>query len=144
MLPLVFGKNKNTEGLEIAKAKCCFIDARKLGTMVDRVVREFSVEDTAQISDTYHAWRGEKRAIEQRGAYEDISGFCYSASLEDIKTNGYVLTPGRFVGAEDEIDDGVPFEEKFEALKERLEQQFFEGQKLADSITLSLTKVAND
>ena len=52
-------------------------------------------------------------------SYEDISGFCYSASLEDIKTNGYVLTPGRFVGAEDEIDDGVPFEEKFEALKER-------------------------
>ena len=137
-------KNKNTEGFRNRKGEVLFIDARKIGTMVDRARRDFSAEDVAQITDTYHAWRGEKRAIEQRGAYEDISGFCYSASLEDIKTNGYVLTPGRFVGAEDEIDDGVPFEEKFEALKERLEQQFFEGQKLADSITLSLTKVAND
>ena len=92
--------------------------------MVDRARREFSAEDTAQISDTYHAWRGEEHAIETRWRYEDVSGFCYSASLEDIKTHGYVLTPGRFVGAEDELDDGVPFEEKFEALKRTLEQQF--------------------
>ena len=93
-----------------------FIDARKLGTMVDRVRRDFNSEDTLKISDTYHAWRGQSDAIERRGEYEDVSGFCYSASLEDIKTHGYVLTPGRFVGAEDELDDGVPFEEKFEAL----------------------------
>ena len=60
--------------------------------MVDRVRRDFS-DDVLQISDTYHAWRGQSDAIERRGAYEDTSSFCFSASLDDIKTNGYVLTP---------------------------------------------------
>ena len=127
-------KNKNTEGFRNRKGEVLFIDARKLGTMVDRVVREFSVEDTAQISDTYHAWRGEEHAIERRGDYEDVSGFCYSASLEDIKAHGFVLTPGRFVGAEDELDDGVPFEEKFALLKDEVKKQFLIGRKLEQKI----------
>ena len=66
-----------------------------------------SDEDVAKISDTYHVWRGQSDAIERRGAYKNISGFCYSANLDEIKSNGYVLTPGRFVGAEDEIDDDM-------------------------------------
>ncbi len=123
-------KNKNTEGFRNRKGEVLFIDARKLGTMFDRVVREFSAEDTAQISDTYHAWRGEEHAIDRRGEYEDVSGFCYSASLEDIKTHGYVLTPGRFVGAEDEIDDGVVFADKFKELKAELGQHFTESERL--------------
>ncbi len=134
-------KNKNTEGFRNRKGEVLFIDARKIGTMVDRVVREFSAEDVAQISDTYHAWRGEADTIERRGEYEDVSGFCYSASLEDIKTHGYVLTPGRFVGAEDEIDDGVPFEEKFEALKIKLEEQFELGKLLEERIESNLKQV---
>ena len=105
-------KNKNTEGFRNRKGEVLFIDARKLGTMTNRVLRDFSSEDTLKISDTYHAWRGQSDAIERRGEYEDVSGFSYSACLEDIKTHGYVLTPGRFVGAEDELDDGVPFEGK--------------------------------
>jgi type I restriction enzyme M protein len=109
--------------------------------MTNRVVREFSAEDTAQISDTYHAWRGEEHAIERRGEYEDISGFCYSANLEDIKKSDYVLTPGRFVGAEDEIDDGVPFEEKFEALKIKLTEQFELGKLLEERIEVNLKQV---
>jgi type I restriction enzyme M protein len=128
-----FAKNKNAKGFRNRQGEVLFIDARKLGTMTNRVIREFSTEDTLKISDTYHAWRGQSDAIERRGAYEDISGFCYSASLEDIKSHSYVLTPGRFVGAEDELDDGVPFEEKFEALKEKLDEQFLEGKNLESS-----------
>ena len=123
-------KNKNTEGFRNRKGEVLFIDARRIGTMVDRARRDFSAEDVARITHTYHAWRGEKRAIEKRGAYEDISGFCYSASLEDIKANGYVLTPGRFVGAEDEIDDGVVFADKFKELKAELGQHFTESERL--------------
>ena len=110
--------------------------------MTNRVVREFSVEDTAQISDTYHAWRGEEHAIERRGEYEDVSGFCYSATLEEVKTHGYVLTPGRFVGAEDELDDGVPFEEKFKDLKDSLEQQFNESRRLEGLIKTTLSRAS--
>ena len=134
-------KNKNTEGFRNRKGEVLFIDARKLGTMVNRVVREFSVEDTAQISDIYQAWRGEEHAIERRGEYEDISGFCYSASLEDIRKHGYVLTPGRFVGTEDEIDDGVPFEERFAALKVKLEEHFLAGSLLQTKIVKSIDLV---
>ena len=127
-------KNKNTEGNRNRKGEVLFINARKLGTLIDRVRREFSAKDIAKISDTYHAWRGEQDAIERRGGYDDIPSFCYSASLEDIKTHGYVLTPGRFVGAEDEPDDGVPFEEKYDALKSKLEDQFMESDRLQQLI----------
>jgi len=133
-------KNKNTEGFRNRKGEVLFIDARKLGTMINRVVRDFGAEDVAQITDTYHAWRGEDHAIERRGVYEDVSGFCYSASLDDIKSHGYVLTPGRFVGAEDELDDGVPFEEKFDALKVRLEEQFVKG----ENLQLDIIKIINN
>ncbi len=127
-------RNKKPEGLRDRSGGVLFIDARKIGTMVDRVRRDFSNDDVLQISDTYHAWRGQSDTIERRGPYEDISGFCYSASLDDIKTNDYVLTPGRFVGAEDESDDGIPFEEKFEALRVRLDEQFKKGEKLQSEI----------
>ena len=113
--------------------------------MVDRVRRDFNAEDTLKISDTYHAWRGQSVAIERRGEYEDVSGFCYSASLADIKTHGYELTPGRFVGAEDELDDGVPFEEKFEALKDKLKNQFEVGSVLEAKIAKAIVVVnSND
>ncbi|MDB2699975.1 type I restriction-modification system subunit M [Alphaproteobacteria bacterium] len=140
-----FAKNKNTEGFRNRKGETLFIDARKLGTMTNRVLRDFSSEDTLKISDTYHAWRGQSEAIERSGEYEDLSGFCYSASLEDIKTHSYVLTPGRFVGAEDELDDGMPFEEKFAALKETLEEQFYKGNELEAKISKVLALVnSND
>ena len=127
-------KNKNNSGFRNRKGEVLFIDARKLGALVDRTRRELSDEDIAKIADTYHAWRGEKDAIKQRGAYQDIAGFSFSAKLEDIKTHGYVLTPGRFVGAEAEADDGVPFEEKFQALKTKLYQQMDESKKLDATI----------
>ena len=136
-------KNKKTKGFRNRKGEVLFIDARKLGTMTNRVFRDFSSEDTLKISDTYHAWQGQSDAIERRGKYEDVAGFCYSAGLEDIKTHGYVLTPGRFVGAEDELDDDVPFEEKFEALKARLQEQFSESHKLENDINSCLDNKSN-
>ncbi|NQY82389.1 MAG: SAM-dependent DNA methyltransferase [Alphaproteobacteria bacterium] len=135
-------KNKNPgNAWRDRRGEILFIDARKLGHMVDRKRRELSDEDIARIADTYHAWRSEGEAIKRRSAYEDIAGFCFSATIDDLKEHGYVLTSGRFVGAEDEEDDGVPFEEKFFALKEKLEAQFAENDKLTESIRIALGRL---
>jgi type I restriction enzyme M protein len=107
-----------------------FIDARKLGRMVDRTHRELTDEEIARIADTYHAWRGEKEA----GEYKDVPGFCKSATLEDIRKHGYVLTPGRYVGAEAAEDDGEPFEEKMKRLVAQLREQQAEAQRLDEAI----------
>ncbi len=131
-------KSKNAEGYRNRKGEVLFIDARKLGTMVDRTRCELGEDNIAKISDTYHAWRGEAEAIARQGEYEDIAGFCFSSKLDDIKEHGYVLTPGRYVGAEDEEDDGIPFDAKFAALTERLEGQFAEGRVLVDRISDTL------
>jgi len=109
-----------------------FIDARKMGHMVDRRHRELSDEDISRIAENYHAWRGES------GAYQDIPGFCKSAATEDIATHNYVLTPGRYVGAEDIEDDGEPFEGKMAKLTEKLEEQFTESAKLESAIRRNL------
>jgi type I restriction enzyme M protein len=107
-----------------------FIDARKLGHMVDRTRKEFSDDDIEKITRTYHAWRGEARA----GAYEDVPGFCKSATLEEIRSHGHVLTPGRYVGAAEAEEDDVPFEERFAGLKAKLETQFAEADRLTAAI----------
>jgi type I restriction enzyme M protein len=105
-------KNKRN-GLALNKqarprGKFLFIDARKLGYMKDRVLRDFMPEDMEKIADTFHAWRkGE--------GYEDEAGFCYSASLDDMRKHDYVLTPGRYVGAAEQEDDGEAFAEKMAA-----------------------------
>ena len=96
-----------------------FVDARKVGHLVDRTRRELSDTDIEKIAGTYHAWRGEPKA----GQYKDILGFCKVATLEDIKANGYVLTPGRYVGTADTDSDAMPFQERFAALKSKLAEQ---------------------
>ena len=111
------------------RGKILFIDARKLGHMVDRTRKEFSDDDIDKITRAYHAWRGEGDA----GAYEDVPGFCKSASLDEIKSHGYILTPGRYVGAADVEDDDIPFADRFSALRSKLNLQ------LSDSDTLSAT-----
>ncbi|MCG7929953.1 MAG: type I restriction-modification system subunit M [Candidatus Thiodiazotropha lotti] len=103
-----------------------FIDARNLGSMIDRTHKELTVDDIAEIARTYHAWRGEKKD----GGYEDQPGFCKSATLDDIKANDYVLTPGRYVGAAEVEDDGVPFEQKMAELTQTLYRQMEESEKL--------------
>jgi len=111
-----------------------FIDARKLGTLIDRVHRELTDADIAKITSTYHAWRGDKDA----GKFEDVAGFAKSADLDLIKQHGYVLTPGRYVGAEEVEDDGEPFEEKMPRLVAELNKQFAESAKLEQAIKANL------
>jgi type I restriction enzyme M protein len=101
------------------RGKVLFIDARKLGTMIDRVHRELTDADIAKIAGTYHSWRGDKGA----GKYSDVAGFCNSASLDDIRKHGHVLTPGRYVGAEAAEDDDEPFAEKMKRLSAELKEQ---------------------
>ncbi|MFN7537629.1 MAG: type I restriction-modification system subunit M [Burkholderiales bacterium] len=108
-----------------------FIDARQLGYMKDRVLRDFTVDDIKKIADTYHAWQlGE--------GYEDVAGFCYSASLDEIRKHEHVLTPGRYVGAEDQEADGEVFAEKMARLTKQLAEQFAESAKLEDEIRKNL------
>ncbi len=116
------------------KGHTLFIDARKLGVMADRTHRELTTEDIERITGTYHAWRGEKGA----GEYQDVPGFCRSAPLEEIRKHGHVLTPGRYVGAEDVEDDGEPFDEKMRRLTATLEQQFAESARLEREIRRNL------
>ena len=110
-------------GFRDRQGETLFIDARKMGSLIDRTHRELSSDEIAEIARTYHAWRGEKKD----GNYEDKPGFCKSATLEDIKSHHYVLTPGRYVGAEATQDDGVPFEEKMAELSATLYEQMRES-----------------
>ena len=107
-----------------------FIDARKLGEMEDRTRRRLTDADIDRIADTYHAWRGEEEAVERRGEYEDVSGFCRSASLEGIRQHGHVLTPGRYVGAEVVEEDTEPFDEKMQRLTTQWWEQQVEARRL--------------
>ncbi len=130
-------KDKGNSGFRDRRGEVLFIDARKLGRMVDRTRKELADEDVTQIARTYHAWRGEKDA----GTYEDVPGFCKSASLDDIREHGHVLTPGRYVGAQALEDDDEPFELRFAALKETLAEQFAEAEELSALIQAKLEEV---
>jgi type I restriction enzyme M protein len=129
------------------RGQVLFIDARKLGGLVDRTHKELTDEEIARIAQTYHAWRGEKISpspLEGEGGgegYKDIPGFCKSATLEEIRKHGHVLTPGRYVGAEAQEDDGEPFEEKMQRLTATLEEQFTQGRRLDDAIRENLQRL---
>ncbi|MBI5726219.1 MAG: SAM-dependent DNA methyltransferase [Ignavibacteriales bacterium] len=115
-----------------------FIDARKLGSMINRRNRELNDVDIKQIADTYHNWR-----VYTPGAvpYTDIVGFCKSASIEEVRANSYVLMPGRYVGTEEEEDDGIPFEEKMLVLTTKLSEQFAKGAELEITIRENLKSI---
>lgn len=119
----IMRKTKN----EKTTNKILFIDARNLGHMVDRKVRELSEEDIQKIAGTYRNWRKNEN-------YEDIAGFCKSATKEEIEENNSVLTPGRYVGTEEVEDDGVPFEEKMAELTSKLSEQMKESERLDGEI----------
>lgn len=141
----ILARNKSANGHRDRRGEILFIDARKLGFMVDRVRREFTVEDIDKIAGTYHRWRAKPETRAKRGwaEYADEPGFCKSASLDEVRSHGHVLTPGRYVGAADAVDDGVLFVEKFEGLKETLLGQFEEGRKLEERIALVLSGVTD-
>jgi type I restriction enzyme M protein len=115
-----------------------FIDARKLGTMIDRVHRDLTADDIRTIAETYHAWRGDKGVKKK---YEDVPGFCKSATLEDIRHHGHILTPGRYVGAAEVEDDGEPFEEKMKRLTADLRAQTAEAARLDSLIWANLEDI---
>jgi type I restriction enzyme M protein len=125
-----------------------FVDARKLGRMVDRTHRELTDEEIARIASTYHAWRSIASPLlppgegggEGKGTfeYQDIPGFCKSATLEEIRKHGHILTPGRYVGAEAQEDDGEPLAERMARLSRTFEDQFAENARLERMIRENL------
>lgn len=119
------------------RGEVLFIDARKMGQMVDRTHRELTAEEISRIAATYHAWRSEKEA----GEYADIPGFCKAASLDEIRKHGHVLTPGRYVGAEAQAEDDEPFQEKMQRLAATLDQQFTESARLEKAIRENLQRL---
>ena len=112
-----------------------FIDARKMGTMVTRKNRELMDEDIQKISDTYHAWR----TID--GKYEDVKGFAKAAKIAEVEKNGFVLTPGRYVGSDYVEEDDEVFEEKMKRLTAELAEQFKESHELEKRVKDNLKKV---
>lgn len=113
------------------------IDARQMGYMKDRVLRDFTLADIQKVADTFHAWQ-------QGVGYEDVKGFCFSASLDDVRKHEHVLTPGRYVGAEDQVEDGNVFADKMVRLAAELAGQFAESAKLEGSIKKSLAGLGFD
>ena len=116
------------------RGEILFIDARKLGHMVDRTRREFSDEDVAKVAGTYHAWR-------EGAGYEDMPGFAMAAGHDVIAGHGYVLTPGRYVGTATELQDEACFTERFAALSAEVENQFREAERLEASVRFALSRV---
>ena len=127
-------RDKSNGKFRDRRGQILFIDARKMGHLVDRRHRELSDEEIAKIAKTYHAWRGERDA----GDYVDVAGFCKSTTLKEVESHGFVLTPGRYVGAEEAEDDGEPFDQKIMRLTKTLEEQFAESQRLQKSIQINL------
>jgi type I restriction enzyme M protein len=119
------------------RGQVLFIDARKLGRMVDRTHLELTDEDVTRISNTYHAWRAENEA----GAYTDVPGFCKSATLAEVNKHGHVLTPGRYVGAKAQEEDGEPFEVNMKRLTATLREQQAEGTKFDAAIVANLKEL---
>jgi type I restriction enzyme M protein len=130
-------RSKHNGRFRDRRGQTLFIDARKLGTLADRVHRELTDADIARIAGAYHAWRGDQGA----GAYADAPGFCKSATLDDIRKHGYVLTPGRYVGAEAIEDDSEPFEEKMRRLTATLRQQQAEAAGLDAAIAANMEEL---
>lgn len=131
-------RNRKKDRFRKRDNEILFIDARKMGEMVTRKNRMLTDEDIAKISETYHNWRNVD------GNYEDVDGFCKSATLKEVEENSFVLTPGRYVGVEEEEDDGIPFEEKVEVITSELSQQFAESIKLQQRIKDNLSKIGID
>jgi type I restriction enzyme M protein len=141
--------SEDSEFIRDRRGQTLFIDARKMGTLIDRVHRELTEEDINRIVQTYYQWKQDQGALvkdaERRGLlldlapdYTDIPGFCKSATTAEIAAHGHVLTPGRYVGAEEIEDDGEPFEEKMPRLIAELNSQFTESARLEQAIKNNL------
>lgn len=124
-----------TKDKDNRKEKILFIDARKMGTMVTRKHRELSDDEIKSIYNTYHAWK------KQDSEYQDVNGFCESATLDEVREHEYILTPGRYVGLEDIEDDGEPFDDKMTRLTGELAEMFAKSDELEDEIRKQLGSI---
>ncbi len=127
----IINRNKKQKGHTL------FINASNMGTMVTRKLRELSKEEILKIAETYHNYQNDNN-------YEDVLGYCKKATLKEIESNDYVLTPGRYVGTEEEEDDGIPFEEKMKTLTEELSDQFKQSNELDEEIKRVLGAIGYD
>ena len=128
-------RDKKNNKFRDRRGKTLFIDARKMGSMIDRRHRMLTDDDIKKISSVYHAWRGEG------GKYTDVPGFCKSSDIEEIRKNSYVLTPGRYVGTELEEEDDEEFEEKMQKLISELKKQMEESARLDEEIKKNLGNI---
>jgi type I restriction enzyme M protein len=135
---LWFLTNDKTQRGRDRRGETLFIDARQMGTMKTRVERVLTDGDIEKIAGTVHAWRGDGEVPD---AYENVAGFCYNAKLAEIEKNGFVLTPGRYVGAADQEEDDEPFDQKMKRLTGLLCQQQQEGAKLDAAIARNLAEL---
>ena len=125
-------KDRKDNKFRDRRGEILFIDARNMGVMIDRRHRELTDEEIARIASAYHSWRGEG------GKYADVAGFCKSAKIDEVKKNEHILTPGRYVGVEEEEESGEKFEEKMEKLTNELGQQFTKSKELEEEIRKNL------
>ncbi|HPE17593.1 MAG TPA: class I SAM-dependent DNA methyltransferase [Tenuifilaceae bacterium] len=128
-------RNRKNHKFRDRSNEILFIDARKLGTMINRKNKVLTDDDIAKISNAYHSWRNKD------GKYEDVAGFCKAATIADVEANNFVLTPGRYVGTEEVEDDGIPFEEKVNAIAAELNEQFEKSNELQIKIKENLLRV---
>ena len=136
-------RDKQNSKYRDRRGEVLFIDARKLGVMVDRRHRQLTPEDVQKIADTYHSWRGEPidgKNIE----YKDVLGFCKAIKIEIIRKKGYTLTPGRYVGFEEEEDDDESFEDKMKKITAELRRQIKESKKIEEHIRNNLSELGYD
>ncbi|MGW1667089.1 N-6 DNA methylase, partial [Streptomyces microflavus] len=138
-------KDKGPQGakrLEDRRGEILFIDTRTMGEMVDRTERVLTVDDLAKIADTYHAWRGTASAKEEGRSYENEAGFCFTADRETVRSHGYILTPGRYVGAVEADDtDDEPIAEKIDRLTKELLVHFEDSSCLEKVIRKQLERI---
>lgn len=136
-----FAKDKTagSRGRIDRRGEVLFIDARGLGHMIDRVERTFSDDDIERIADTFRNWRGRESAV---ATYEDVAGFCKSAKLQEIEAAGWALTPGRYVGAPETIEDDEPIDEKIERLRTELTEALDKSEQLDTVVREQLGRLA--
>jgi len=128
-------RDKKNNKFRDRRGEILFIDARNMGTMIDRRHRILTDDDIKKISQTYHAWRGELEG------YQDIKGFCKSAKLEEVRQQNWVLTPGRYVGSEEKEEDMEEFNEKMQRLTSELSEQFKRSKELEEEIRKNLERI---
>jgi type I restriction enzyme M protein len=130
-------RDKRSDRLRDRRGETLFIDARKLGMLIDRVHRELSDADITKIAGAYHAWRGDKNS----GEYADVAGFCRATKKEEIARHSYMLTPGRYVGAEEAEGDDEPLDVKMRRLTGALRAQIMQGRLLDEETELNLAEL---